>query len=216
MPEADALAGIFERWAVGLIELLGGAGVAVVIALENLFPPVPSELILPLAGFAASRGVLSLTEAIVWATGGSVVGALTLYALGAVTGRQRMIRIAEVLPLVDVGDIVRAEQWFERHGSRAVLLGRMIPLVRSLVSIPAGVERMPLGAFVGYTVAGSLLWNAALIGAGYVLAARWTLVAAYVSTYSKVILVAGTTLIAVVATRRIIARRRRPMSVEEA
>lgn len=216
MPRPAALAAMIERWAIGLMELLGGAGAGVVIALENLFPPLPSELILPLTGFAASRGVLSLGEAIAWTTGGSVVGALALYSLGAGLGRDRLVRVAGRLPLLEVADIVRAEQWFERHGPGAVLLGRMIPLVRSLISIPAGVGRMPLRAFVTYTLAGSLLWNSLLIGAGYLLAARWTLAATYVGAYTQAILIVATMLLVGVVIRRAVVRRSRPTRTEEA
>lgn len=215
MPEPDTLTGVLERWAVDLMELLGGVGAGLLIAVEQLFPPLPSELVLPLAGFAASRGILSLGEAIAWTTAGSLVGALALYMLGARIGRERVVRIADRLPLVDVADIVRAEGWFERHGSRAVLLGRMIPLVRSLVSIPAGVGGMPLGVFVAYTVVGSLAWNTMLIGAGYLLAARWALVAAYAGAYSRAVLVGAVLLLAAAAVRRTVTRRRRPISMEE-
>src|SRR5690606_31167872 len=117
-----------------------GAGLA--IALENLFPPLPSEVILPLAGFAAAQGTLGLIEVLIWTTAGSVAGALALYGIGAWLGRRRMYAIAERMPLIKVADVERTEAWFGRHGSKAVFFGRMIPIFRSLISIPAGIERM--------------------------------------------------------------------------
>lgn len=170
------------------MELLGAAGAGVAVASENLFPPLPSEVVLPLAGFAAHRGMFSLGEAIVWATAGSVVGALALYGLGAVVGRDRLVGVVSKMPLVDAEDIVRAERWFERRGHLAVLFGRMIPIVRSLISVPAGVARMPVRMFVVYTAVGSLVWNSLFIGAGYLLGAQWPLIESYAGAYTRLAL----------------------------
>src|SRR3954466_12642874 len=122
-------------WATDLMEKLGAPGAGLAIALENLFPPLPSEVILPLAGFAASRGDLGLVSAIVFTTLGSVVGALALYGVGAVLGRDRTRALAERLPLMKLRDVDKAEEWFVRHGSKAVLIGRLVPVVRSLISV---------------------------------------------------------------------------------
>lgn len=148
---ADAAAPVdgVAGWAVGLMERLGGPGAGLAIALENLFPPLPSEVILPLAGFTASRGTFTLVGALFWTTLGSVVGALALYGVGAGLGRARFRNLAARMPLVKVEDVDRTEAWFARHGSQAVFFGRMIPIFRSFVSVPAGIERMPLGKFVG-------------------------------------------------------------------
>ncbi|MEE1794315.1 DedA family protein [Streptomyces sp. BE308] len=175
-------------WAAGLVDTLGGPGAGLAIALENLFPPLPSEIILPLTGFAASQGVLSLASALFWTTLGSVVGAVVLYGIGRVFGRERMRRFWAKLPLVKVSDLERTEQWFARHGTKAVLLGRMVPVFRSLISVPAGVERMPLPTFVALTTAGSLLWNTVLVMAGYWLGDQWDLVETYVGVLSTVVL----------------------------
>jgi membrane protein DedA with SNARE-associated domain len=153
----------------GLVETLGGPGAGLAVALENLFPPIPSEVILPLAGFAAARGDLNLASAIVWTTLGSVVGALALYGLGALLGRDRVRAIAARLPLIRLSDVDRTEAWFARHGVKAVFFGRMIPIFRSLISVPAGVERMPIGTFLLYTMLGSLIWNTTFVMAGYLL-----------------------------------------------
>ncbi|MFJ5736908.1 DedA family protein [Streptomyces microflavus] len=185
---AEEPRGGIAGWATGLVETFGGPGAGFAIALENLFPPLPSEIILPLTGFAASQGVLSLASALFWTTLGSVVGAVALYTIGAVFGRERMHALWAKLPLVKASDLVRTEEWFARHGTKAVLLGRMVPVFRSLISVPAGVERMPLPVFVGLTTAGSLVWNTLLVMAGYWLGDRWDVVGTYVGLVSKVVL----------------------------
>jgi membrane protein DedA with SNARE-associated domain len=177
------------QWINSLMDELGAPGAGLAIALENLFPPLPSEVILPLAGFAASTGQMNLIAALLWTTAGSVVGALALYGIGAVLGRERMIAIAAKLPLVKVADIEKTEAWFNRHGTKAVFFGRMIPIFRSLISIPAGIERMSLPVFLGLTTLGSAIWNTIFVLAGYLLGENWTEVTGYVSAYSKVVLV---------------------------
>ncbi len=182
--ELEGVAG----WAVSLMETMGGPGAGIAIALENLFPPLPSEVILPLAGFTASRGDMSLVSAIVWTTLGSLVGALVLYALGAALGRQRMRAIAVRMPLIKVADVDRAEAWFARHGTKAVFFGRMIPLFRSFISIPAGIERMRPSVFVLYTTLGSLVWNVLFVMSGYLLGENWHLVEGYADPFQKVVI----------------------------
>ena len=151
------------------METLGGPGAGLAIAAENLFPPIPSEVILPLAGFTASQGSFTIAEAIIWTTAGSVVGAFALYLVGALLGRDRFRWIWAKLPLVKMSDLDKTEAWFERHGRKAVFFGRMIPIFRSLISIPAGIERMPVWKFLGLTTAGSLIWNSIFVFAGYYL-----------------------------------------------
>ncbi len=175
-------------WVTDLMETLGAPGAGIAIALENLFPPLPSELFLPLAGFTASQGKMNLFAAILWTTTGSVAGALALYYFGAALGRDRIRAIAQRMPLVKVSDVDRTEEWFARHGKATVFFGRMVPIFRSLISIPAGVERMPLPGFLLLTAAGSLIWNSALIVAGYVLGANYHLVDQYMGTVTKVVI----------------------------
>ncbi|MCX5113107.1 DedA family protein [Streptomyces sp. NBC_00378] len=182
-------AGGVAGWAAGLVDTMGGPGAGLAIALENLFPPLPSEVILPLTGFAAGQGVITLASALLWTTLGSVVGAVALYWIGMLFGRDRMHAVWARLPLVRGSDLERTEQWFARHGTKAVLLGRMVPVFRSLISVPAGVERMPLPLFVTLTAVGSLLWNSVLVMAGYWLGDRWDLVETYVGVLSKAVLV---------------------------
>jgi membrane protein DedA with SNARE-associated domain len=175
-------------WLVGLMETLGAPGAGLAIALENLFPPLPSEVILPLAGFTASRGEMGLLDVLVCTTLGSVIGALALYWIGALLGRERVLAIAAKLPLVKASDIEKTEAWFQRHGRKTVFFGRMIPLFRSLISVPAGVERMPLPTFTLLTTAGSLIWNTIFVLAGYFLGENWSLVETYVGIGSNVVI----------------------------
>lgn len=174
-------------WVVCIMRTIGAPGVGVATALETVFPPVPSEVVLPLAGYTASQGHYGLLSAVVWATAGSMAGAFVLYYAGASWGADRLYRLAERLPLVHGEDVRRAIDWFRRHGRSAIFLGRLVPGVRSLVSIPAGVDRMPLPVFTAYTAAGSLLWNAVLIGAGYELGAQWHLIEGYVGGIANVL-----------------------------
>lgn len=173
--ELTGLAGLVTD----IIAALGPIGVGVLVALETVFPPIPSELILPLSGYLASRGRMSLAAVVIGATLGSLAGALALYWAGAALGQKRLRRLAERTPLVEVDDLERAEGWFDRHGGLAVLIGRVVPVVRSLVSVPAGVERMPLWRFILYTIIGSGVYNLVLIGLGYVLGSRWQTVEQY-------------------------------------
>lgn len=181
---------LFAQWAVSLMEGLGSIGAGVAVAVENLFPPIPSEIILPLAGFTASRGSFALWEVLVWTTVGSVVGALALYGLGAWLGPQRLRRIVARVPLMKVSDADRAEAWFARHGSKAVFFGRMIPLFRSLISIPAGIERMPIVRFTLLTTAGSAIWNTTFVLAGYLLGENWSTVEQYADIFQLVVVTA--------------------------
>ncbi|MFE9513912.1 DedA family protein [Streptomyces sp. NPDC006643] len=197
-----------EQWVNSLMDTLGAPGAGIAIALENLFPPLPSEVILPLAGFAASTGQIGLIAAVLWTTAGSVVGALALYGLGAWLGRERTIALASKVPLVKASDIEKTEAWFQRHGAKAVFFGRMVPLFRSLISVPAGVERMPLPLFLGLTTLGSAIWNTAFIMAGYVLGENWKEVSGYVSTYSKLVLGVAVLVVLALVLRRVVRSRR--------
>ncbi|WP_030792030.1 DedA family protein [Streptomyces sp. NRRL S-920] len=201
---ADGIAG----WAADLVDTLGGPGAGLAIALENLFPPLPSEVILPLTGFAAGQGVISLFSALFWTTLGSVVGAAALYGIGVLFGRERMHTLWGKLPLVKASDLERTEAWFAKHGTKAVLLGRMVPIFRSLISVPAGVERMRLPVFLALTTLGSLIWNSVLVMAGYWLGDQWDAVETYVGLLSKAVLVLVVVAIAVYVVVRVRSRNR--------
>ncbi|MGJ7439852.1 DedA family protein [Aquipuribacter sp. MA13-6] len=190
------------------METLGGPGAGLVVALENVFPPIPSEVVLPLAGLAASQGSFSLLSAILWTTAGSLVGALALYRVGAAVGRDRVVAFAGRLPLVDARDVEVAERWFVRHGYAAVFFGRMLPIIRSAISVPAGVERMPVGRFVLYTTAGSGIWNTTFVVAGYTLGENWSLVEQYATVLQRVVVAAVVALVVGFVVVRVRRRRR--------
>ncbi|MFF8655718.1 DedA family protein [Streptomyces huasconensis] len=204
-------AGGIAGWAADLVDTLGGPGAGLAIALENLFPPLPSEVILPLTGFAAGQGVITLFSALFWTTLGSVVGAAALYGIGVAFGRERMHALWARLPLVKASDLERTEAWFARHGTKAVLLGRMVPIFRSLISVPAGVERMPLPIFLALTTLGSLVWNSVLVLAGYWLGDQWDTVGTYVGVLSKVVLVLALAAVAAYVIVRVRSRNRTPV-----
>ncbi|XKH53246.1 DedA family protein [Citricoccus nitrophenolicus] len=208
---------------VSIMETIGPIGVALAVFAENLFPPIPSELILPLAGFTAAGGSFSPWEALIWATVGSVLGALMLYGLGAWLGRRRLYRIADWLPLVDIDDVEKTERWFNRYGYWTVLLGRMVPIFRSLISIPAGIERMNLWLFTLFTLIGSGIWNTIFVWAGFQLGDNWHLVSDYADVFSNLVLIAVIVFIVWWVTARILRNRRRaqdpnyvPPSADEA
>jgi membrane protein DedA with SNARE-associated domain len=185
--------GDLASWVQDVIERLGAVGVALLVILENVFPPIPSEIVLPFAGFVAQRGDGSVVVMIFAATIGAVVGALVLYGIAAVIGPDRLAMFVTRFGRwfgVKPTDLVRAEQWFDRHAVAAVLLGRCVPLIRSIVSIPAGFRRMSIIPFLLYTALGSLVWNTALIGAGAILGDQWERVEPYVATLQWVVIAA--------------------------
>jgi membrane protein DedA with SNARE-associated domain len=163
-------------WIENLMTGLGYVGISLLMALENIAPPIPSELIMPLAGFTVARGDLHFVGVIVAGTLGSVVGSLFLYTLGAVLGQARLERwlskYGKWLGLRG-SSLERASLWFEQHGTKAVFFLRLVPGVRSLISIPAGVVRMPLFSFLVLTTLGSSLWTTLLTLAGYLLAENY-------------------------------------------
>jgi membrane protein DedA with SNARE-associated domain len=205
---ADADPGGISGWAIRIMETLGAPGAGVAVALENLFPPIPSEVILPLAGYTASQGDMSLLAAIVWTTLGSVTGAVVLYLIGALIGRERTRAIAARVPLIKVSDIDRTEAWFARHGRKTVFLGRMVPLFRSFVSIPAGIEHMPMTTFLLFTTLGSLIWNSLFVLAGFTLGENRQIIEDYAGTYQNLVLAVGAIAVAAFVVVRLLAARR--------
>ena len=198
-------------WSVSLMEIIGPAGAGLAIALENIFPPLPSEVILPMAGLSASRGSFSLAEALIWTTLGSVMGAFLLYGIGAWLGVDRLRTIAAKVPLLRPDDIDRTVAWFHRHGGKAVFFGRMVPIFRSLISIPAGVTRMPLWKFGLLTVAGSALWNTIFVLAGFFLGEAWPVIERYADILQYVVIAAvvvGVAWFLIVRIRTLLVARR--------
>ncbi len=194
--------GDLATWVQDVINQFGYFGVALLVVVENVFPPIPSEIVLPFAGFVAQQGAGVVTAAesdttvigmMIAATIGSVVGALILYFVSAAIGPDRLRAFVEKFGKwfgVKSSDLVRAEAWFDRRSVVAVLVGRCVPLIRSIVSIPAGFRRMKLSSFVVLTALGSAVWNIALIGAGAVLKDQWDRVGDYVGIFQWVVVAA--------------------------
>lgn len=191
-------------WITDVIDALGYVGVAFLVALESVFPPIPSEVVLPLAGFVAGRGDASVPGMMIAATVGSVVGAWTLYGISAAVGPDRLHRFVERFGRwfgVGSDDLRKAEEWFDRRAGAAVLVGRCVPLVRSIVSVPAGFRRMAPLRFTLLTGLGSLVWNAALTGAGAVLGERWERVGDVVGLLKYAVILAILALLALFVWR---------------
>jgi len=198
------------QWLVDLMNTIGPIGAGIAIAAENLFPPIPSEAILPLAGLAASHGAFPLWQAILWTTVGSVVGALVLYGIGALVGVKRLVWFADKMPLLRADDVHRTVAWFERHGPVAVFFGRFIPIFRSLISIPAGVVRMPIWRFVLYTASGSLIWNTIFILVGWFLGESWHIVEQYMDVFQNIVIavvILAVAVFIVIRVRQLLAAR---------
>jgi membrane protein DedA with SNARE-associated domain len=186
----DVITGDLTAWVVGVIDAIGAAGVAFLVALENVFPPIPSEVVLPAAGFAAADGSANLLTMVVAATIGSLLGAWALYLIAAAVGERRLrifvLRRGRWFG-IRLRDLERAESWFDDHSGTAVLVCRCVPLIRSLVSVPAGFRRMDPLRFTVFTVLGSLVWNTVLIGAGFALGDNWEQVTGYVGVLQYVV-----------------------------
>ena len=198
------------QWVQDVIESLGYLGVALLVIAENLFPPIPSEIVLPFAGFVARRGDGSVIVMVIASTIGSVVGALVLYAIAAAIGPERIhafvVRFGKWFGVKE-SDMVRAEEWFDRRSNVAVLVGRCVPLIRSLVSIPAGFRRMRFSSFVVLTAIGSAVWNVALIGAGAALGDQWDRVGDYVGILQWLVIVVIMAVVIRFAVQRIQSKR---------
>ncbi|EAD5679701.1 TPA: DedA family protein [Listeria innocua] len=179
-----------ETWITSIMADFGYIGIFLLIMIENLFPPIPSEIILTFGGFMTTVSSLNVVMVIIVATLGSVVGAILLYKVASYFGKERLTHIVlkygRVLRLKE-SDIERAESFFLKYGSWAVFLCRMIPLIRSLISIPAGMTKMKMSRFLILTTAGSLLWNTVLIGLGALLGESWGEIVVFMDSFSTVI-----------------------------
>ena len=199
------------EWILGFMNSLGYPGIVLLMIAENLFPPLPSELILPAAGFAAAQGKLNLMGVVLAGALGSVLGTLPLYYLGRIVNEERLVvwadRYGRWLTLRGK-DIRKADDWFDRHGPKAVLFGRMIPGIRSLLSLPAGMSEMPLPSFLIYSAIGSGLWATLLAGAGYLLGNNYEVVEQYVSPIGTGVVA----LLVVSSVVWIVWRRRQPQA----
>lgn len=194
------------QWVFDVVDRLGAAGIGLLIFLENVVPPIPSEVILPLGGFRAQAGVMHPVAVWIAATIGALAGALLLYAVGAWFGYERCHRLAgrRWFLLSSQKDLDKGRELFDRHGGAIVLVGRCVPLVRSLVSIPAGIAGMPLMRFTLLSALGSGVWNAIFVGLGWYMGERWELIEQYMGPLSTAVVV-----IAVVALGWLVVRRLR-------
>ncbi|SEH90165.1 membrane protein DedA, SNARE-associated domain [Paracoccus alkenifer] len=184
--------GAMFDWVLSVIESWGYSGIFLLMVAEHLFPPIPSEVIMPLAGYLAASGKLSLLPTVIAGTLGSVVGTSAWFVIGWWIGAARLKRWAARhgrLMTLSPGDIDMAQAWFDRRGGAAVFLGRMIPAVRTLISVPAGIARMSLWRFFAFTVLGSLLWTLVLTLSGLVLQANFHLVEEVIDPLSKIVVV---------------------------
>ena len=214
MPADPAHLGGILGFAASLMNNIGEWGVGLFTFLETVFPPIPSEVILPLAGVLAQQGQMNILLVIVTSTIGAYLGGIVLYLLGAGLGLDRSIRWLSKLPLVDRDDFEKASAWFSRHGRSAVFFGRLIPGIRSLISLPAGAERMNFFSFSLFTIAGSGLWNALLIGLGAALGTQYRLIDKYSSFLNYAVYLAFAGIVVWLIIRR--TRRNRAVRSDQA
>ena len=181
-----------ENWIIEIMNSYGYIGILFLIALENIFPPIPSEVILTFSGFLTTTSDVTVLGVIIFSTLGSVVGAIILYGIGRILDVERLEKIVERwghLLRLTKKDIQKADAWFRRIGVWAVLIGRLVPLVRSLISIPAGMARMNFSIFLFFTTIGSLIWNSVLVNLGAALGSSWDTIAEYIETYSHIVVI---------------------------
>jgi membrane protein DedA with SNARE-associated domain len=178
-----------ENWLAGIIDNFGYAGIFLLIALENIFPPIPSEVILTFGGFVTTTSDLTITGVVIASTLGSVIGAMALYGLGLLLDVERMEKIVDrwghILRLTKK-DIHKADAWFDKYGYWSVFLCRFVPLIRSLISIPAGMSNMKFVPFLIFTSAGTFIWNIVLVNLGAKVGESWEDIVAYMDIYSNI------------------------------
>lgn len=181
-----------ENWLIGVMNEYGYAGILLLIAFENVFPPVPSEVILTFGGFLTTTTNLSIVGVVISATAGSVIGAVILYSIGLQLDVEKLERIIDKwgrFLRITKKDIHKADAWFDKYGPWTVFLCRFVPLIRSLISIPAGMSNMKITVFLLLTTLGTLLWNIILIYLGASLGGSWETVVAYMEVYARIIYV---------------------------
>ena len=179
-----------ENWITEVMNTYGYIGIFLLIALENIFPPIPSEVILTFGGFMTTTTNLSVFGVIIVSTIGSVAGAIILYSIGLLLNVDRLERIVDKwghILRITPKDIHKANAWFQRFGVWAIFFGRLVPLIRSLISIPAGMSRMNMGVFLLFTTIGTLIWNTILVSVGAAVGASWSDIVGYMDIYSNVV-----------------------------
>lgn len=199
--------GRLGEWIQSVIEALGYPGIVLVMAIENIFPPIPSELVMPLAGFMAREGTFNIYLVIFAGMLGSVSGALALYKIGTWATEDRIRRFVRRwgrYAFISEDDFDISLLYFQRHGEAVIFFGRLIPIVRSLISVPAGIARMPLPKFLFYTAIGTAIWSAVLTFAGWILQSRWEEVTNYIKRFEYVVLALLALAIGIFIYRRIV------------
>lgn len=177
-------------WITGFVGQSGYPGIALLMLLENVFPPIPSELIMPLAGYTATQGKLNIVLVVIAGSIGSLLGALLWYYVGRWLGCERVRRFAATHGrwlTITPGEVDHARDWFRRHCGKSVFIGRLVPAVRTLISIPAGIAEMPLVPFLVYSTAGTVLWTGLLATAGYLLGSQYQQVSNWVGPVSNLV-----------------------------
>lgn len=200
-----------QEFIIEVMNRFGYMGICFLITVENLFPPIPSEIILPFGGFMTTYTNMRVWGVIFFSTIGSTVGALLLYRLGRFFTPQKLERMLNTKVCKMLGfkkdDVQKTVDWFDKKGKKAVLFGRCVPIIRSLVSIPAGMAGMDLPLFFLYTVIGSTVWNFMLVSLGAALGASWGVIQEGLSAYSQVIKIALWILFAIVVIRTFLKRK---------
>ena len=196
-------------WAVSTMDALGPLGVFLLIFLENIFPPIPSEVILPLAGVTSAGPNQSFWLMLLASIAGSVVGAWLLYGIGRLLGPERLRVIFIRLPLVHVEDYDKTVAFMDKHGYKAIFFGRFVPGIRSLISIPAGLYAMPIGMFTLLTAIGSGIWNTLFITIGYFMGSNWTVIEPYTDIFSDVAYAIILLVLVVIGVRLLLRERKR-------
>jgi membrane protein DedA with SNARE-associated domain len=180
------------QWTLQIIEQGGYFGIFLLMILENIFPPIPSEIVIPLAGFAAARGDLNIIGVIIATTLGGLAGCIPWYVLGRMYGIRRLRKMSSKygrILTISPDDVDDAQAWFLRHGHLAVFFGRLMPTVRTLISVPAGIARMPISSFLFYSLLGTSVWNALLLFSGYVLESQYDRISIYIDFFSNAIII---------------------------
>lgn len=190
--------GCMQELIIQIMNQFGYLGVCFLIAIENIFPPIPSEVILTFGGFMTTYTRLTVPGVIIFSTLGSTIGAIVLYWIGTALTPQRLEALTEGKAFRVLGfekeDVEKTIGWFEKHGKKAILFGRCIPIIRSLVSVPAGMAQINMPVFLTYTMIGSTIWNILLVSLGAILGASWEVVVLYIGKYStfiKAVLIAA-------------------------
>ena len=182
-----------QEFILNIMNQFGYIGVFLLIAIENIFPPIPSEVILLFGGFMTTYTRLNIIGMVIASTLGSVIGAIVLYYIGKIFNKDRLKKIisgkiGKIIRLKP-SDIDKADQWFDTKGNKTVFFCRFVPLIRSLISIPAGMSEMPMGKFLLYTVIGSTIWNTVLIIVGSIVGENWTSILNILDTYSHIVVI---------------------------